>query len=586
MAPARARRARPGLRTPLTIRIAVAARVAAVLVTLVASPVRAQVGDDVPVERDHAAVAVERDDATVAIEGDDDGEIARAVARLAAPEWIDRVSAIYALQRMGADAAPAALRLAAALADESDRVREEAAEALFRIGAPAVSPVARLVGHADPAVRVLAVQTLGRIGLPSRGELALLEAALDDPDPAVRDAAAHALALVAPQGFGGWLWKVGYEIGDEPWGIPIVLGSFVALTAVPSLLMGLRSLRGVRHGPRADARATPPLAHPGRAGERARDADDVRPSSRDLRASRRKMLLAARRASRGASRDVVPPQGVPHAIAGLIAILVGVVIAAVAAWRADATEDERHGMLHFAALWVLFGYLFVKLGAKGAWTARRARQRRASTTEPWLRDRDWRRDGTGPVRAERVAPSVTALVLWVLFLTPFHTVWRLPASYWGVWIVLALFDLLALAMLVATARRVWRRHLSGRCFLRWQGVPVEPGRTLVARFESARSLAGTAPLEATLRCLRDRAENPVIGDEAAPDAEEIYAERKTFALHDRPEGGSWAQLSFTVPDDAPGTSSFGTRPTRWVLTVALPAVGPDFRTTFPVPIYR
>ena len=90
----------------------------------------------------------------------------------------------------------------------------------------------------------------------------------------------------------------------------------------------------------------------------------------------------------------------------------------------------------------------------------------------------------------------------------------------------------------------------------------------------------------TLRCLRDRAENRVIGDEPAADADEVWAEKRTFRVHDRPEGGSWAQLSFAVPATARGTDSYARRPVRWVVVVAMPLVGPDFRTTFPVPLYR
>jgi hypothetical protein len=243
-------------------------------------------------------------------------------------------------------------------------------------------------------------------------------------------------------------------------------------------------------------------------------------------------------------------------------------------------------VFHFAALFLLFGYLFAKIGFKGAWIERRARRRAQEAHEKWLRDRDWSRDGALPIKADRVAPNVLALALWVAFLTPFHTVWRMPFAWWGVWIVLAIFDAIAVAILVAVLRRIWRRVRVGRCVLRWQGVPVRPGATFSARFESERDLGDGAPLEASLRCLRDRAENRVIGDEAAADADEIYADRKTFQLHGRPEGGAWAQLAFAVPADARGTNSFALRPVRWVVTVALPMAGPDLRCTFPVPIYR
>jgi hypothetical protein len=151
--------------------------------------------------------------------------------------------------------------------------------------------------------------------------------------------------------------------------------------------------------------------------------------------------------------------------------------------------------------------------------------------------------------------------------------------------VLGLFDLLAVVMLVGVLQNALRALRSGRCRLRWEGVPVKPGGTFNARFETSRALGEGVKLEATLRCLRDRAENRVIGDEPGADAEEVWAEKRSFALHDRPEGGSWAQLSFLVPAKARGTDSYAVRPVRWVVVVSIPLSGPDFTTTFPVPIY-
>lgn len=183
-------------------------------------------------------------------------------------------------------------------------------------------------------------------------------------------------------------------------------------------------------------------------------------------------------------------------------------------------------------------------------------------------------------------PNLLPLALWIGFLLPFHTVWALPWSYWGVWIVLGIFDALAVAMIVGVLLNAWRALRSGRCRLRWEGAPVRPGATFNARFETSRAIGADATLEATLRCLRDRAENRVIGDEPAADAEEVWAEKRSFRVHDRPEGGSWAQLSFLVPAKARGTDSYAVRPVRWVVVVSVAGVGPDLRATFPVPIYR
>ncbi|MBY0279193.1 hypothetical protein K2Z84_27995, partial [Candidatus Binatia bacterium] len=281
---------------------------------------------------------------------------------------------------------------------------------------------------------------------------------------------------------------------------------------------------------------------------------------------------------------IQPTQGLPHAVMGLIAMSVAGLVAFLGTLK--EVPDERHGVWHFAGLFFLFGWLFFKIGLKGELTARRARARRDASHERWLKDRAWDRTGTGPILAERFAPSLAALALWVGFLLPFHTIWALPWSYWGVWVVLGIFDLIGLAILVAALRRLWRTLRAGRCRLRWDAVPVHPGGTFAARFETSRALGEGQTVEATLRCLRDRAENRVIGDEPAADAEEIWAEKRSFRVHDRPEGGSWAQLSFAIPPKARGTDSYAARPVRWVVAVSMPIAGPDFRTTFPVPIYR
>jgi hypothetical protein len=67
----------------------------------------------------------------------------------------------------------------------------------------AVTGLAEVVGHADPAVRLAAVQTLGQLGTP--GSLTLLDRALEDPDKAVRLAAVRA---AGQRGYKGALKRV------------------------------------------------------------------------------------------------------------------------------------------------------------------------------------------------------------------------------------------------------------------------------------------------------------------------------------------------------------------------------------------
>jgi len=534
-------------------------------------------------------------------------ELARAEAGLTAPEWPERVGAVYALQRLGADAAPAAPRLVALLGDENGLVRMEAAEALKRIGAPSVPLLERALAADDAEERRLAAVTLGRIGLAASDALpGLRAAAASDPSPDVRDAAALAAAVVAPEGASGWARKLAYEIQDEPWGPVWPLGAFVALSVLLSLWRMVRARRdAAREVPVATTGAPPHGARPAVAGaddredasaadgaeheddeeeDEADEEDEDHDDSGDDAGARAPHSPGVRPgALRRAKDGPPPPQGVAHAAAGTVAMLLGALVALLGGRSAE--PDERHVAYLAGSVVALLGFGFLRLGVAGWWTQRRAAARASREAEPWLRDRAWSRDGARPVEAERVAPNLVPLVLLVAWLVPFHTVWRVPLAWWGFWLALAVFDLLGLVMLYATLVRVWRALRAGRSRLRWQGVPVRPGGTFAARFETSRSL-GEVEVSATLLCLRDRAENRRIGDEAAVDADEVWADTRSFRLHARPEGGSWAQLSFPVPADARGTRSHAWRPVRWVVRVRVPTAGPDFETTFPVPVYR
>lgn len=514
-------------------------------------------------------------------------ELAQALAQLGAAEWIDRLTGLYALQRMGSAAAPAAPEIALLLADDNGSVRMESAECLFRIGSPTVPLLVDVLsGHNDDA-RALAARTLGRIGLGARDALPVLQGLRDDPSPEVAAEVAFALPMIAPQGPREWLGKIGFEIVDEPWGIPILIGAFLLLVLGKVLRNAWRSGReaAVPGGAEAVWRAASsrPADEPSPAASED-DTEDATPAQDDDEDDdwQDGRITIERR---GRDDDPLQPtQGLPHAGAGLMAMAVAALVAFLGTTK--EIPEERHGVWHFAALFFLFGWLFFRIGLAGEREARRARRRRDANSERWLKDRAWDREGAGHVRAERVWPNLLPLALWIGFLLPFHTVWALPWSYWGVWIVLGIFDALAVAMIVGVLRNGWRALRSGRCRLRWEGAPVRPGATFNARFETSRAIGADAKLEATLRCLRDRAENRVIGEEPAADAEEVWAEKRTFRVHDRPEGGSWAQLSFLVPAKARGTDSYAARPVRWVVVVSVEGAGPDLRATFPVPIYR
>jgi HEAT repeat protein len=91
-------------------------------------------------------------------------------------------------------------RLIAVLGERDETgARNAAAEALVGMGATAVAPLVRLLGHADPDQRKFAADILGQLAR-TEAEDALVSALLEDADLNVRVAAAEALGRVGGRG--------------------------------------------------------------------------------------------------------------------------------------------------------------------------------------------------------------------------------------------------------------------------------------------------------------------------------------------------------------------------------------------------
>jgi hypothetical protein len=98
-----------------------------------------------------------------------------------------------------AAAAPAVI----AAISETDPAAREKVLAVVPLFAPGtkemVGPLVQGLHHADPSVRLGAATALGALGSSAREAVPALRAALDDPDAAVREAAAQALTRVQPE---------------------------------------------------------------------------------------------------------------------------------------------------------------------------------------------------------------------------------------------------------------------------------------------------------------------------------------------------------------------------------------------------
>jgi hypothetical protein len=77
--------------------------------------------------------------------------------------------------------------------------QEAAADALGRIGAPAIPYLQQALRSGDPAAKKQAAEVLARMGSDARPAVDDLVALLDDPDPEVRKVAVRTLGRIGPE---------------------------------------------------------------------------------------------------------------------------------------------------------------------------------------------------------------------------------------------------------------------------------------------------------------------------------------------------------------------------------------------------
>ncbi|MGL4463749.1 MAG: HEAT repeat domain-containing protein [Planctomycetia bacterium] len=126
--------------------------------------------------------------------------VAELTALLGSVTAKDRADAAMGLGKLGREAALATPALAAALKDGDRQVRQLAADALGRIGAPeaaaAVPALTDALGDEDAAVRRMAAVSLGKLGPAAESAAPALKKAVKDKAPIVQAAAEAALKKI------------------------------------------------------------------------------------------------------------------------------------------------------------------------------------------------------------------------------------------------------------------------------------------------------------------------------------------------------------------------------------------------------
>jgi HEAT repeat protein len=139
----------------------------------------------------------ERYQAMLRLDPADKGTLDALIAGLHDESWRVRRAAVESLRRLPS-LSEVAGRLVGVLGERGETgARNAAAEALVGLGDPAVGPLLRLLGHADPDQRKFAADILGQLGRRA-AEGALIQA-LEDPDLNVRVSAVEALGRLGAE---------------------------------------------------------------------------------------------------------------------------------------------------------------------------------------------------------------------------------------------------------------------------------------------------------------------------------------------------------------------------------------------------
>lgn len=239
----------------------------------------------------------------------------------------------------------------------------------------------------------------------------------------------------------------------------------------------------------------------------------------------------------------------------------------------------------FGLVFVLMPLRMLQIALTGGGHTERRRRASSKGSAPWKVDYPWRPEGMDP---DYINPGGSALgvVAFLCFVGLFNIAWASDSLLFRV--IIVFLDLLGLLILVDALLKVWQRVRHRRPRVRWTTFPAFLGGRLEGSVEFGRPLAARAPVQATLRCVKDEEvvrEDPEDGHRSVSEEPFIvYAQTREV-----PAGDGRLRtlpLAFDVPDDLPGTDLGRKLPTYWQVTVQVPLTGPDFDTVFLAPVYK
>ena len=243
-----------------------------------------------------------------------------------------------------------------------------------------------------------------------------------------------------------------------------------------------------------------------------------------------------------------------------------------------------------APLWVigyvglaffLAGAMIFTFGVRGVLNQKRVRENR-HRMEPWKLDYPWSSRGIRDKAAGRVLSSFSGLAFMAIFLVPFNW-WAFMSSSGGLFVrvITGIFDLALLLVATTALYRLAQFLRYGHSYLSFRHFPYRPGEPLRVGF-SGPSLDR---LRATLRYVEERWETSGHGKNRSTRlvSYEHFSREREIAS---PGGAPEVEIEFELPENEEWVTGLSELPVRyWELVVESEQSGPDFRTTFPLPVY-
>lgn len=279
-------------------------------------------------------------------------------------------------------------------------------------------------------------------------------------------------------------------------------------------------------------------------------------------------------------------------------IIFGAVMAGLGIWLIlfGLRLIEPGGRLHVPH-WALIpmGLVFGGVGCFiwfNTWRQQRAERRREEMLrlhpdEPAFAEYNWNPEGAPcSLRAQAIRSTCFA-IFFILFLTPINWIVLQQNAPVMMRVIIAIFDLVTVALIWICALR-WCRVLKfGDAFLRFERFPLRTREPVRLTWISPEGCRGQATGSFTLRSIVEWYETSGRGKSKNTTLvrEQQWASSWRFDTPAEIMAGEHIDLVFNLPPDALGTSFFSEKPIFWELEVVIRLPGVDFKDLYLVPIY-